>query len=257
MRSSHRVELIAIPNFAMVRQGDELAKMIVSAVAVAGGALLDGDIVVIAQKIVSKAEGRLIELRSVIPSSDAVELSRKVAKDPRLVHLILSELRRVLRAAPNILIVQHRLGFIMANAGIDQSNVASPDEPEAALLLPIDPDASAFALRRSLVEASGAFVGVIINDSFGRPWRRGTVGIALGVAGVPAVIDKRGEMDLFNRPLKVTVIGFADEIAAAASFVMGQADEGLPVVIVRGVSTTETAQTGRHLLRPDAEDLFR
>jgi coenzyme F420-0:L-glutamate ligase/coenzyme F420-1:gamma-L-glutamate ligase len=211
---------------------------------------------VFAQKVISKAEGRLIELASVSPGEKAVELANTVRKDPRLVELILSESRRVVRAAPDVLIVEHRLGLIMANAGIDQSNLAGPDA-DCALLLPVDPDASATRLRERLSALTGIEAAVIIADSFGRPWRVGTVGVAIGCAGLAATLDLRGQSDLFGRALRVTIVGHADEIAAAASILMGQSDEGRPVILVRGLSARAPHRPAAALLRPPGEDLFR
>ncbi|GLK73913.1 coenzyme F420-0:L-glutamate ligase [Ancylobacter dichloromethanicus] len=251
-----RLELVALPDFPLVAQGDDLAHLILEGVARAGLELRDGDVVVLAQKIVSKAEGRLVDLAGVEPSPEARALAAQVLKDPRLVELVLRESRRVVRARPHVLIVEHRLGLIMANAGIDQSNVDAGGR-EVALLLPQDPDASAHGLHARLRETCGAAVGVVINDSFGRPWRRGTTGIAIGAAGLPALVDRRGEPDLFGRPLQVTMIGFADEIAASASLLMGPADEGRPVVVVRGLQWNAPMGPAADLIRPEAEDLFR
>jgi coenzyme F420-0:L-glutamate ligase/coenzyme F420-1:gamma-L-glutamate ligase len=184
-------------------------------------------------------------------------LAGEIGKDPRLVELILSESVRVVRTRPNLLIVEHRLGFVMANAGVDQSNVAPQDGVHRALLLPRDPDASADALRARLAQESGARIAVIVNDSFGRAWRRGTCGIAIGAAGLPALLDLRGRPDLFGRTLEVSIIGFADEIAAAASLLMGQADEARPVVLVRGLNWELPPTNAHELVRPAAEDLFQ
>lgn len=214
----------------------------------------DGDVVVLAQKIVSKAEGREVSLASVTPSARAEELAGITLKDPRLVELVLRESTEVVRAVPNILIVRHRLGFVMAQGGIDASNV---DGTDTVLLLPIDPDASAARLRQALMALTGSDVGVVINDSWGRAWRIGTVGTAIGVAGLPGLIDMRGKPDLNGRILRVTEIGHADEIAAAASLLMGQADEGRPVVILRGLGRLAAEGTARDLVRPVRQDLFR
>ena len=246
-----KVELLAVPGLPMVKAGDDLARLIGERLT-GELALRQGDVLVLAQKIVSKAEGRMVEIASVKPSQRAIELGAEVQKDPRLVELILSESVRVVRSRPNVLIVEHRLGFVMANAGIDQSNVAPQDGVERALLLPKDPDASAEALRARL----GATALMII-DSFGRPWRRGTTGVAIGSAGLPAMLDLRGNPDLFGRTLMVTISAFADELAAAASLVMGQADEAQPVVLVRGLSWKLPATNAAELVRPPSEDLFR
>jgi coenzyme F420-0:L-glutamate ligase/coenzyme F420-1:gamma-L-glutamate ligase len=215
------------------------------------------DVLVFAQKIVSKAEGRRINLADVTPGARALELAQTVQKDPRLVELVLHESRRVVRCANNVLIVEHRLGWIMANAGIDQSNVAEPADGEFALLLPEDPDASAARLRNGLRALTGRAPGVVISDSFGRPWRVGAVGVAIGCAGFPATLDLRGKTDMFGRPLRVTVVGHADEIASAASVLMGQASEARPVILVRGLASQAPHQAATALIRPQHQDLFR
>jgi coenzyme F420-0:L-glutamate ligase/coenzyme F420-1:gamma-L-glutamate ligase len=199
----------------------------------------------------------MVDLATVLPGRAALELAPMVAKDPRLVELVLRESKRVVRAAKNVLIVEHRLGFIMANAGIDQSNVADPAAGEYALLLPQDPDASAARLRETLHELTGFRPAVVIADSFGRPWRVGTVGVAIGCAGLAATLDLRGEADLFGRRLRVTVVGHADEIASAASLLMGQGSEGRPLVLLRGLPAGAPPQPASALLRPSVEDLFR
>jgi coenzyme F420-0:L-glutamate ligase/coenzyme F420-1:gamma-L-glutamate ligase len=229
----------------------------VAAVAQTGLRFESDDVVVIAQKIVSKAEGRAVRLATVEPSPRARELARIADKDPRLVELMLSESREVLRAKTGVLILEHRLGFVMANAGIDQSNVPGGEDDELALLLPSDPDASAQRIRQGLRDACGIDVGVVINDSFGRAWRNGVTGVAIGVAGVPALIDLRGETDREGRVLRVTQIAAADELAAAASLVMGQADEGCPAVLARGFPYARRDSSASELVRPRAEDLFR
>ena len=199
----------------------------------------------------------MVELASVVPSPRAVALAAEVQKDPRLVELILSESVRVVRSRPNVLIVEHRLGFVMANAGIDQSNVSPADGVERALLLPKDPDGSAARLRAALGQRLGMAPAVIVTDSFGRAWRRGTQGIAIGAAGLPALLDLRGNPDLFGRTLQVSISGFADEIASAASLVMGQGDEAQPAVLVRGLAWTAPDNPAADLVRPAAEDMFR
>ncbi|MBB3770219.1 coenzyme F420-0:L-glutamate ligase/coenzyme F420-1:gamma-L-glutamate ligase [Angulomicrobium tetraedrale] len=248
-----RLELLALDGLPLVQPGDDLAGLIAAALDRAGLVLRDGDVLVVAQKIVSKAEGRRVALADVTPTARAGALAQEVGKDARLVELILRESRRVVRQSPGVLIVEHRLGLVMANAGIDQSNV----EDGFALLLPEDPDASAERLRARLVPDAAMRIGIVINDSFGRPWRRGTVGTAIGAAGLPALVDRRGEADLFGRPLQVTMIALADEIAAGASLLMGPAAEGLPVVLLRGVPWYAPFSPARALLRPENEDLFR
>ena len=250
-----RLELFAIPGLPMVRAGDDLPALILAGLERAGQVLRDRDVVVIAQKIVSKAEGRTVDLADVVPSPEAVKLAAEVGKDPRIVEVVLSDSTKVVRSRPNLMIMQHRLGFVMANAGVDQSNVAAADGRHRALLLPLDPDGSAEAIRSAL--ASQADVGVVISDSFGRPWRRGTAGVAIGSAGIPSVIDLRGQPDLFGRILEVSIIGFADEIAAAASLLQGQAAESQPVVVVRGLTWQAPNMPVADMIRPPEEDLFQ
>lgn len=253
---SARLEIFAIPGLPMVQAGDDLAALIANAVTAAATPLRDGDVVVLAQKIVSKAEGRTVDLATVTPSAEALKLAAQVEKDPRIVQVVLSESVRVVRSRPNLMIMQHRLGFVMANAGVDQSNVAPADGVQRALLLPVDPDGSAETIRAGLAARFGVKLGCIISDSFGRPWRRGTAGVAIGCAGLPSLIDLRGQPDLFGRILEVSIIGFADEIAAAASLLQGQAAEGQPVIIVRGLSWTAPDASIAELVRPPEEDLF-
>jgi coenzyme F420-0:L-glutamate ligase / coenzyme F420-1:gamma-L-glutamate ligase len=251
------LEVIAVPGLPLIRPGDDLVELIASAFKQDGVPPRPGDVLVVAQKIVSKAEGRIVDLTTVEPSAKARTLAAEIDKDPRLVEVILSESVRVVRARRGVLIVEHRLGFIMANAGVDQSNVAPADGSPRALLLPKDPDRSAEALRRGLAAATGVDLAVVINDSFGRPWRHGTTGVAIGAAGLPALIDLRGRRDLFGRTLEVSVVGFADEIAAAASLLMGQADEALPAVLVRGLRWSAPQSTAASMVRSASEDLFR
>ena len=251
------VTLTPISDLSMVRPGDDLAAAMIAACARQALAPTDGDIWVVAQKIVSKAEGRYVDLASVRPSPSARKLAVEVDKDPRLVEVILSESRRVIRHKPGVLIVEHRLGFVMANAGVDRSNVDPTAGAEPVLLLPHDPDRSAATLRDRLIAHFHKQMPVVITDSFGRAWRRGTAGIAIGAAGLPALLDLRGRGDLFGRPLRVTQIGFADEIASAASLLMGQADEARPVVIVRGLAWSGADAPAAALIRTAEEDLFR
>jgi coenzyme F420-0:L-glutamate ligase/coenzyme F420-1:gamma-L-glutamate ligase len=256
MSTPDQLTLFALPGLPMVRAGDDLAALIIAALDRAGRVLTDRDVLVIAQKIVSKAEGRVVDLATVTPGARAIALGAEVGKDPRLVEVILGESTRVVRSRPNLIIVQHRLGFVMANAGVDQSNVAPADGVHRVLLLPENPDASAERLRARLAAHYAAQVAVIISDSFGRAWRRGTAGIAIGAAGLPSLIDLRGSPDLFGRTLEVSIIGFADEIAAAASLLQGQAAEARPVVLVRGLGWTAPDNPAAELIRPAAEDLF-
>jgi coenzyme F420-0:L-glutamate ligase/coenzyme F420-1:gamma-L-glutamate ligase len=233
--------------------------LILAALKSAGLGLEKGDVIAAAQKVVSKAEGRLVNLSEVTPSADAIELGERSGKDPRLAQLILSESRRVLRVRPGLVIVRHRLGFVCANAGIDHSNVCGAwGLPEDwVLLLPEDPDASAQRLRERFEEASGRAVGVLIIDSHGRAWRVGTVGVAIGLAGLPGVLDLRGQPDLYGYRLQTTDLGLADEVAAAASVLMGQADEATPVIHIRGLRYPLREGSARELLRPESQDLFR
>jgi coenzyme F420-0:L-glutamate ligase / coenzyme F420-1:gamma-L-glutamate ligase len=251
--------LTPLPGMPLIQPGDDLAQLILEGLKRAGIALQDGDILVLAQKIVSKTEGRLVNLATVQPSERARLLAKQADKDPRLVELNLHESAKVLRIRPGTIIVEHRLGFICANAGIDHSNVAGDGDEQAewVLLLPEDPDASARALRHKLEEASAATLGVMIIDSHGRAWRLGTVGVAIGLAGIPGVVDLRGQADLFDYKLRITEVGAADELAAAASLVMGQAAERTPVVHVRGFPYTLRESSLKEVLRPKDQDLFR
>jgi coenzyme F420-0:L-glutamate ligase/coenzyme F420-1:gamma-L-glutamate ligase len=252
--------LTALPDFPLIRPGDDLGTVIVSTLQRAGMDLQDGDVLVLAQKIVSKAEGRLKNLAEFVPSARAYELAEKSAKDPRLVEMILSESRQVLRVRPGTMIVEHRLGFVCASAGIDHSNVQGegPGNPEDwMLLLPLDPDDSACRIRRQLETVYSARIGVLIIDSHGRAWRMGVVGTAIGLSGLPGAVDLRGQPDLFGFRLQITVVGTADELAAAASLVMGQAAEGTPVVHVRGFPYPLREGSLSELLRPRDQDLFR
>lgn len=251
--------LTPLPGFPDVRAGDDLGRLLGEALVAAGIAPAEDDVVVVAQKIVSKAEGRTVDLRGVRPGARALAVAAETGKDPRLVELILGESEAISRQAPGLLIVRHRLGFTSANAGIDRSNVPQPgDDPEAeiVLLLPEDPDASAAALRASLAARFGAAVGVVISDSHGRPFRLGTVGVALGVAGIPALWDRRGEPDRYGYRLQHTDVGVADEIAAAAGLVMGQAAEGVPVVHLRGLRFSAPPGRASDLVRPRDKDLY-
>ena len=251
------VTLAAIPDIPMVRPGNDLAGLLIRACEDAAIAPADGDILVVAQKIVSKAEGRYVDLATIEPSARALRLAGEVEKDPRLVEVILRESRRVVRWRPGVLIVEHRLGFILANAGVDRSNVDPEAATEPVLLLPHDPDASAADLRARFARHFNTTLAVVITDSWGRAWRRGTIGVALGAAGIPALMDLRGRPDLFGHPLRVTQTGFADEVACAASLIMGQADEARPAVLVRGLSWHVESSPAVSLIRSPEEDLFR
>jgi coenzyme F420-0:L-glutamate ligase / coenzyme F420-1:gamma-L-glutamate ligase len=251
------LQLISVPGVPLIEPGTDLVSLICDITENRGPALRDDDVLVLAQKIVSKAEGRYVDLATIEPGKQARTLSRQVDKDPRLVEVILSESRKVLRHRPGVLIVEHKLGFVLANAGVDQSNVDPRRGARPVLLLPEDPDRSARQLHEGLRLKLGKNVAVVINDSLGRAWRLGTVGIALGAAGLPALSNLRGRPDLFGRPLQVSETGFADEIAAAASLLMGQADEATPIIVVRGLKWSAKASSAAQLLRDPKDDLFR
>jgi coenzyme F420-0:L-glutamate ligase / coenzyme F420-1:gamma-L-glutamate ligase len=221
--------------------------------------LKENDILVLAQKIVSKTEGRRVNLAAVIPSPEAVALAAETDKDPRLVELILRESNKVIRTRPGTIIVEHKLGFVCAGAGIDHSNVAGEgnEKEEWVLLLPENPDLSAERIRRELESKFRVHLGVLIIDSHGRAWRLGTVGTTIGISGIPSLIDERGWKDLYGYTLKITVVGVADELAAAASLVMGQAAEGTPIVHARGFPYPLSEGKLGDILRPRNEDLFR
>ena len=262
-KTNDQLSIIALPDIPLVNPGDDLTSIICNGLTRCGLTLQDGDILVLAQKIVSKSEGRYAALESVTPSQEAIELADDVKKDPRLVELILSESRDIVRKRKGILIVEHHLGIVMANAGIDTSNVEQlgcdvvGEVTRQVLLLPKDPDASCVALRDTLRENTGADIAVIINDSVGRAWRNGTVGLAIGTAGIEALLDLNGRPDLFDRPLQATQVGLADELASAASIVMGQANEGRPVVHVRGYNSKVGQGNAQDLIRAQEQDLFR
>jgi coenzyme F420-0:L-glutamate ligase/coenzyme F420-1:gamma-L-glutamate ligase len=240
-----------------VKPGDDLTELLVKAIGESGVAPQTDDILVVAQKVVSKAEGRLTDLATVTPSARAHELAGVTGKDPRLLELVLSESVEVLRAKRNVIVVAHRLGLVMANAGIDQSNVEADGMAEPALLLPEDPDASAAALKVRLDQHFGISLGVVISDSIGRAWRIGTTGTAIGAAGVPSLVDQRGDTDMNGRVLMVTETAFADSVATAAVLVMGEAAEGTPAALVRMPVPKAPEKPATALVRPKNEDMFR
>ena len=253
------ITLTPLTGIPLVRHGNNLADIVVNALQENSISLEDNDILVIAQKIISKAEGRTVNLATVTPSQRAIELARQVEKDPRVVELILQESNEVLRTRIGAIIVEHKLGFVCANAGIDHSNVAGAGDSiaEWVLLLPTEPDRSAGKLRDEIKSKAGKRVGILIIDSHGRAWRNGTVGVAIGIAGLPGLEDLRGKPDLFGYTLQVTQVGVADELAAAASLMMGQAAEGTPVVHVRGFPYPLRESKTKELIRPKEQDLFR
>jgi len=247
--------VMPVPGIPEITEGDNLAAIVVAAANASGIPIAAGDVVVVAQKVVSKAEGRRRALAEVTPGPRALQLAAECGKDPRLVELVLAESSEIVRCVPGVLIARHRLGFVVANAAIDQSNL--PGSADHALLLPADPDASAGRLAARFSEMAGGPVAAIINDSFGRPFREGTCGVAIGCAGLEALVDLRGGRDREGRVLQASVVAHADEIAAAASLVMGQADEGLPAAVLRGISHGTTPRPASALVRPAERDLFR
>jgi coenzyme F420-0:L-glutamate ligase/coenzyme F420-1:gamma-L-glutamate ligase len=260
IRCNERLEVIALPGVPLVRAGDDLTTLALPALDRARLTLSDGDIVVVTSKVVSRAAGRFVALPSVAPSPRAEELAALTGHDPRHVELILGESVAVSRAKRNVLVVRHRLGFVVANAGIDFSNAAPADAPPGsgpwALLLPEAPDATAELLRERLAAATSARIGVVISDSFGRPFRLGSVGVAIGCAGLPPLWDQRGALDLHGRTLEHTMTALADQVAACADLVAGQADEGRALVLVRGLQFSPSLDAARTLCRPADEDLY-
>ena len=251
--------LTPLRHIPLIRHGDNLADIIVASLAKSEIALQDGDIFVVAQKIVSKAEGRAVNLATVTPSQRAIELAAQTEKDPRIIELILRESNEVLRTRVGAIIVEHKLGFVCANAGIDHSNVAGAGDSaeEWVLLLPQNPDLSSRKMRDDIQSNTEKQIGILVIDSHGRAWRNGTVGVAIGIAGIPGLEDLRGKPDLFGYQLQVTTVGVADELAAAASLIMGQADEGTPVVHVHGFPYPLRDGSLKELIRPREQDLFR
>jgi coenzyme F420-0:L-glutamate ligase/coenzyme F420-1:gamma-L-glutamate ligase len=249
------VTIQSLPDIPVIMPGDDLAAHIIDAAAGAGLALQNSDVLVIASKIVSRSEGRFASLHDVTPSPQAAELAATTGKDARLVEYVLRESESVSRAGPNVLVTRHRLGFVSANAGIDQSNVGQGGD--VVLLLPVDPDASAERLRAALKARTGVDVGIVISDTHGRPFRVGNVGVAIGVAGLPAVIDLRGTTDLFGRVMQVSTLGYADLVASAAHLVCGEGSEGRPVTLVRGLDYPAQDGHAVDLIRTAVHDLYR
>ncbi|PJF44009.1 MAG: coenzyme F420-0:L-glutamate ligase [Phototrophicales bacterium] len=255
MPTTQHLEAWALQNFPNVKGGDDLATLIWAALHDNRLTLQPNDVLVIASKVVSKAENRWVDLSTVTPSARAEELAAITHKDPRFVELVLRESVAISRARPHVLIVQHRLGWVSANAGIDQSNVGENGEGKV-LLLPQNPDASAQHLREALEKHSGCSIGVVITDTHGRPFRMGNVNIALGASGLPTLIDQRGEKDRYGRVLQATLTGYADQVAAAAGLLMGEANEGQPIILIRGLNLNRPYGTGRDLIRPAEQDLY-
>ena len=251
----NQLTLTALPDIPLIEAGDDLFIILLQSLQNAQIKLQQGDILVLAQKIISKAEGRWVNLETILPSQEAAELADQTEKDPRLVEMILQESRQVIRQRPGLIIVEHKLGFICANAGIDHSNVRGSED--WVLLLPENPDASAAKLKAAIEHETGAEIGVMIIDSHGRAWRNGTVGITIGLSGIPGVVDRRGEIDLFGYQMRATDVGAADELAAGASLLMGQVAEGTPAVHVRGFPYPLRESHLREILRDEESDLFR
>ena len=253
----NKIELIALEEIPLINEGDNLVEIILIALEKNKISFNNGDILVIAQKIISKSEGRYAFLNEINPSQEANELSIKTDKDPRLVQLILNESKEVIRYRKGVIVVENNLGLIHANAGIDRSNIELDSENPRVLLLPLDPDKSAAEIQKEILKQTDVKIGVIINDSSGRAWRNGIVGIAIGSCGAKVLSDLRGERDLFSNILETTEVGTADEIASAASLLMGQGKEGLPVVLVRGMKESSDMNNAKALIRKASEDLFR
>ena len=251
------VTLTPLAGIPAVREGDDVARLVGDAIEAADIASAEFDVVVVTQKIVSKAEGRRVRLSDVEPSPRALELAASLDKDARMIEVVLGESNAIVAHGHGVLIAEHRSGHVMANAGVDRSNVGRPGDDEEVLLLPCDPDASAAALHRALEARFGCRLAVIVSDSAGRAWRQGVAGIAIGAAGLPSLVDLRGAPDLFDVPLKVTLAGFADQIASAANLVAGEAAEGVPAVHVRGLAWDAAPAPARALVRDRESDLFR
>ena len=255
MRCAPSYSAHAIPGIPLIQPGDDILALILNAAAAAGLALQDGDVLVISSKIVAKAEGRQVQLTDVIASSEAQDLAEETGKDPRLVELVLREAVLVSRKRRGVLVTQNRLGFVSANSGLDQSNIDGGGN--AALLLPCDPDKSAAAIRAGLKTTCNVEVAVVISDTHGRPFRVGNVGVAIGVAGLPAVKDLRGRIDLYGRTLEVTQQAYADQVASAAHLLCGEADEGFPAILIRGIDVAGTPGLAADLNRLPENDLYR
>lgn len=247
--------ITALPGIPLIQPGDDLVQIIADGLARAQITLEDGDALVVTSKIVSKAEGCIVELSSVQPRPEAEQLAQETGKDPRVVELVLRDSQSISRKARGVLVVQHRLGFTSANAGIDQSNLEHGDE--RVLLLPIDPDASARAIQVGLKKRTGATIGVVLSDTHGRPFRLGNVGVAVGVAGMPALLDLRGQEDLYGRKLKISLLGYGDLVASAAHLLSGEGDEGRPVMHLRGLRFPAGEGLAGDLYRPPEQDLYR
>ncbi|WP_430385713.1 coenzyme F420-0:L-glutamate ligase [Blastomonas fulva] len=250
------IQILPLEGLPEIAAGDDLPRRLAALLHAGPLHLLPGDVLVVTQKIISKAENRFVDLAGISPSAEAIALGLEVNKPAALVEVVLSESSAIVRKAPNVLITRHRLGHVMANAGIDSSNIGSGNSSKV-LLLPVDPDASAKWISDACQDVFGFAPGVIISDSFGRPWRLGTVNVAIGVAGMAAMLDMRGTPDRDGRTMEVTHIAFADAVAASAGLAMGEGAEGIPACIVRGLKVPHGARGSNTILRPQAEDLFQ
>jgi coenzyme F420-0:L-glutamate ligase / coenzyme F420-1:gamma-L-glutamate ligase len=247
-----QISIIGLTGIPEIVAGDDLPSLIVAAAENAGLEFQQGDVLVIAQKVASKAEGRVVRLETIVPSQEAADWAAQFDKDARLVEVVLRQSRRIVRKERGVMICETHHGFICANAGVDNSNVA----PGFVVLLPEDPDASARRIRAALEQALGVRLAVIISDTFGRPWREGLVNVALGVAGIAPLLDYRGKLDSYGQLLRVTMVAVADEIASATELVMGKSD-AVPVALVRGFAYEERLASAAELIRPPEHDLFR
>jgi coenzyme F420-0:L-glutamate ligase/coenzyme F420-1:gamma-L-glutamate ligase len=255
------ITLNTIPNIPLIKENDDLANIILHALSSSGYELGNKDIIAIAQKIVSKSEGQLVDLTSIKPSEKAIQLAQEINKDPRQIELVLSESKEIIAVKPGVIIVEHHSGIILANAGIDHSNVASnidsTNGKEYVSLLPKDSNKSARLIKNEIENQCNKKIGIIITDSIGRPWRKGTTGVALGSAGIETIRDLRGDMDMFGRELLVSETADADSLASASCLLMGEGDDATPVVLIRGYETVISDQNTNQLLRPKEEDMFR
>jgi coenzyme F420-0:L-glutamate ligase/coenzyme F420-1:gamma-L-glutamate ligase len=251
------VKLIGIKKIPLIKEGDDLSSIIINSAEEEGIEICNEDVLVIAETAVAKSEGIIIDLESLQPTEQAVELSVKTGKDSKLVEFIIQESAEIIKVGPNFIISETKHGFVCANAGIDESNV----ENGLATAIPVNPDRSADHLRKKIEDTTGRKIAIIISDTQGRAFREGAVGVAIGISGIESLWNRQGETDLYGRELQTTNIAVADEIASAASIVMGQADEGIPVVIIRGIDyfkkLRNTSATIKPLIRPKKYDVFR
>ena len=258
LRASNNVvslNVTALPNIPLIQPGDDLVHIVLEGLAAGDLTLQTGDVLVITSKIVSKAEGRQVRLDTVEPSERAIELAAAADKDARIVELILRESVGISRQSRGVLVMEHRLGFISANAGIDQSNIEHHEDH--VLLLPLDPDATAKTIHERLLAETGVAVGIVISDSHNRPFRLGTMGVAIGLAGIPAILDFRGKPDLFGREMRVSMQAYGDLIASVGQLIGGEGAEGRPITLIRGLQFPPESGTARDLLRPPEQDLYR